>query len=506
MRNTSTELFQLIKSLDRNEKGYFKKYALLNGSQGNSNNYIRLFDAIDAMKEYNEAELKKKFKGEKFIVQLHVTKNYLYNTILKSLRSYSSKSNDHQKILAGIQDAEILTRKGHYEKALQLIRSTRTYAFEREFWSYATELIEMERLIHNIHTKTDSVKSIGEINSERAQIIDILKHEQGYIDLSYKSKTRTFQHGHYQQQKEQKKFADILKEKLFDPKDEPRTVYAKNLASTLKLVYYSLTDNEKKYYDEASSGYRVFSQHAFAVHKNPYGLYNKAFNLGVTFMKLRKYNKMNALLQEMSELHKTHKLQLNPRLRGMILEKTMQVSIVYYINSHQFEKGMKQISSTIKALELDKKFISTHSVNNVFYFSAAFYIMAGYLKQAVKSLNQVLVFNPTDLHPDIKIFSKYLLLIAHYELQHEEMLHTVNALFEPGESVTSLDFLRTRLLSIQNRKDEISAFSEFKKTLLASNDRNMIDKYFDFEAWAESKIQNKPFSLILQSRQKQEND
>ena len=100
MRGIKDDLFQLIKSLSRNEKGYFKKYTLLYSAQPESaNNYTRLFDVIDGMDEYDEIALKKQFTGEKFINQLPVTKNYLYNSILKSLRSYSAQSNDNLKIL-----------------------------------------------------------------------------------------------------------------------------------------------------------------------------------------------------------------------------------------------------------------------------------------------------------------------------------------------------------------------------------------------------------------------
>ena len=62
----SEQLFILIKSLSPEEKRQFKlfssKYQRTKG-----NNYVRLFDAVDKLSQYDEDQLRKKFKKEKFI-------------------------------------------------------------------------------------------------------------------------------------------------------------------------------------------------------------------------------------------------------------------------------------------------------------------------------------------------------------------------------------------------------------------------------------------------------
>ncbi len=81
----SNELFDLIKSLTKSEKRFFKLQSAL---QSGDKNYVRLFDLIDKMSEYDEENVKKTFKGEKFIKHLPSEKNHLYKLILKALRSY----------------------------------------------------------------------------------------------------------------------------------------------------------------------------------------------------------------------------------------------------------------------------------------------------------------------------------------------------------------------------------------------------------------------------------
>ena len=62
------DLFQLIKSLSKSEKGYFKKFSYLYTIEGEKN-YIKLFDAIEKQKEYDEKKLLKIFNEEEFIKQ-----------------------------------------------------------------------------------------------------------------------------------------------------------------------------------------------------------------------------------------------------------------------------------------------------------------------------------------------------------------------------------------------------------------------------------------------------
>lgn len=116
------DLFQLIKSMDRNEKGYFKKFAALNGKK--DNNYVLLFDAINQQTEYDEAVLKQQFKGEKFIVQLHVVKNYLFKLILKSLRNYHQETTTPLKLYNLLIDTELLCNRRMRMSAKKVLDKT----------------------------------------------------------------------------------------------------------------------------------------------------------------------------------------------------------------------------------------------------------------------------------------------------------------------------------------------------------------------------------------------
>ena len=50
-----------------------------------------LFDAIAGQDEYDEEELKRRFRNEKFVRQFSVAKNYLYRLVMKSLRQFHAE-------------------------------------------------------------------------------------------------------------------------------------------------------------------------------------------------------------------------------------------------------------------------------------------------------------------------------------------------------------------------------------------------------------------------------
>ena len=66
-------LFELIRSLTKSEKRYFKLLASRH-TIGDENNYVRLFDAIDRQEEYDEESLFKEFKGEAMLNKFSITK------------------------------------------------------------------------------------------------------------------------------------------------------------------------------------------------------------------------------------------------------------------------------------------------------------------------------------------------------------------------------------------------------------------------------------------------
>ena len=140
-------------------------------------------------------------------------------------------------------------------------------------------------------------------------------------------------------------------------------------------------------------------------------------------------------------------------------------------------------------MELLKNEISDYGITSFYYYSAILYISAGYYNESIRMLNKILVLNERPIQPEKAMFAKYLLLLAHYELGNMEVLNSINEkMFGPNEFIEPLNLLKQQLPLIQNRKEEKSFFTDFKKQLLRSKNKELLQKYFDFLSWAENKI------------------
>jgi hypothetical protein len=107
MPNRSSDtLFQLVKSLKKSEKRNFKLYVKRNTASEDLK-IIYLFDALDKMESYDEAELLKKNKRLSK-QQLSNTKAHLYKQILSSLRLIRGEQNIVIQLHEQVDYAEIL--------------------------------------------------------------------------------------------------------------------------------------------------------------------------------------------------------------------------------------------------------------------------------------------------------------------------------------------------------------------------------------------------------------
>jgi hypothetical protein len=91
-----SELFNLIHAMTKGEKRYFKLYAHARSPHMCEINYLRLFDAIEKQKKYNEEKIIRSgiIKKER----MRAVKHYLYYLILDSIRDLRSKKKSNSII------------------------------------------------------------------------------------------------------------------------------------------------------------------------------------------------------------------------------------------------------------------------------------------------------------------------------------------------------------------------------------------------------------------------
>ena len=190
-------IFDLVHSLTMNEKSYFKKFATIHGSN-TSKNYLRLFNAIAQMENFDANNLKNKFEGEPIAKYLSSEMKYLEEQLLKSLTNFSfekDKQNQNQKHIHYIT---ILIDKGFRQRAIKILKKTKTAAYKKEEFTTIIKLIQLEEEIFFRNKTFDFLEKLSKLNNERQELyakiqnindlrllreqISKVQFVQGYVD------------------------------------------------------------------------------------------------------------------------------------------------------------------------------------------------------------------------------------------------------------------------------------------------------------------------------------
>src|ERR1700689_1661499 len=150
MPNRSSDaLYQLIKSLEKSEKRNFKLYITRNSASENLKS-IQLFDALDRMDEYDEAQLLSKNKDIRK-AQLSNAKAHLYREILSSLRLIRQEDNIDIQLHEQLDYARILYNKGLYLQSLKILDRIKENAKAANQFSFLLQVLFFEKKIEGLH-------------------------------------------------------------------------------------------------------------------------------------------------------------------------------------------------------------------------------------------------------------------------------------------------------------------------------------------------------------------
>jgi hypothetical protein len=177
-------LFLLIKSMSKTEKIQFKRF--YSDGKKETKNYIRLFDFMDSMKKDDDQFIREKFKGEKFVIQLSVAKNFLFQQIMESLVYYHKDDLGDVFLSRSVAKSELLIRKGLYKDAEKIITDAITFCEEREKQLYLPIFIQKLRRIYLYEHRIEFCEIPEEYSKLEKEAL-IASSEQSTVEWNYLS-------------------------------------------------------------------------------------------------------------------------------------------------------------------------------------------------------------------------------------------------------------------------------------------------------------------------------
>lgn len=186
MAEQHDELFQLIKALSKSEKKFFTQYVNIY-EKGSSPIYLQLFDFLNNEPTYSEQRIFKKFHDAGFRKNFAVTKHYLKNLIVKTLRHSELTVREDRDLMVYILDIKRLMAKGLFPMAKKMIEKLKAEAYEEEKLNDILQLIAMQRgLISMGYYRYEPEVNLDALDIEEEKLIETIRQLRTVMNCSIK--------------------------------------------------------------------------------------------------------------------------------------------------------------------------------------------------------------------------------------------------------------------------------------------------------------------------------
>ena len=510
MSNKSSDsLFRLIKSMTKAEKRYFKVFSSRH-ILGENNNYLLLFNAMDAQSEYNEEKLLRKLRGQALVNRFSISKNRLYNALLKSLDSFHCNSSVDAQLQRQLHSIEILYHKSLYSQSMKLLQSAVKVAQRYEKYSLLSEFYRWEkRILEKDHYEgaADENRLKKMLDKDR----ELIQKLSTYNEL-WNVKSKIFSHlykfGKVRNEKETLELSTMLQEATELLKNQTGGIENEYLRNHIFSGYYFSTSEYELCYSYLTSNLKILSKHTYLFEKEPNVYLSVLTNAIYVGIRLGKWSEAKSNIDKLNKLPQTLQLQMNDDLELRIFSLTKSTELTLYTQSGEFEKAVELIPSIESGLEKYDEVLSSIRKAH-FYFNIAViqFGMENY-KESLRWLNKLLNTIEIDRTQDIHCIAQLLNLIVHLELGNRELL--------PYSLRSTQRFLETRKKSYGFEKAIIHFVSEALKKrqeksmvnlyqhlvveleeLMKDPMENTVIEYFDFLAWARSKAKGLKYRQLI---------
>lgn len=507
----SDDLFQLISSLNQSEKRYIKLVAKAFTSKG-TENQLALFNAFDKQKIYNEDKIRAEFKDRIPAKNFHVSKNRLYNLILKGLYLYHLKNSEQEKINQLIYQAKLLQKKGLFkqadalnDKAIQLASKAEKFPQILGAYSNRANSIMKQRNLSKIKQYLDK-------NLEEEQVLlQNYKTEITYQFLQLKTLFMT--HKHQSMRSE----ADVLQLKKL--KEHPLlTNFELAKSKNAKDMFWFLNGFICRYegnFAKASEYWEEFVLEIEALPSIPKSRIEEYIsnlnNLMFLQLEALHFAKAGVSCQKLIDLLVHPHVKNNDHLAINVKERIIEFKLDFYLRSYQYKKALDYYQVNRHEIEFIYPKVDDFRRLVIDYTNTLIFLSNHQAKEANNCL--VAVFSNKVLKQHQYIYSGAMIvnLLTHFELGNYQLLESLllntyrmmykRKLLYSSEKII-LKYLK-KYLRIQNNHQIMQSFQTLKQELQAIRSKKFEQNFlpnFDLVVWIESKIKEKSMASIAQNK------
>jgi hypothetical protein len=500
-------LFQLIHSLEKSEKRHFKLYIKRSSAKENLK-IVQLFDALDKMSEYDEKQLLKKLSGTEK-PQLYNLKTHLYKQLLASLRLLKSSDSIDLQLNEQFDYAHILYKKGLFLQSLKILERTKETAKANQKYNFLIQVNALEKRIEMLHI-TRSMQSRAEILSNEAlEVSTRIGVLSRLSNLALQLYGWYIKNGHARNERDEIGVKRFLKENLPENAHEQTGFYERLYLYQSYCWYAFIRQDFLMYYRYSQKWIDLFTEQPLMVRVET-GHYIKGLhNLLNAHFDLRNHAKFEATLKHFEEFAKTDRVQDHDNFRIQAFIYINSAKINQHLMQGTFTEGLSLVPYIEEKLEEYSLFIDSHRILVFNYKIASLYFGSGDFDTSIDYLQKIINYN-IDLRGDLQCYARLLHLLAHYELGNfeiiESLTRSVYRFMSRMQNLTVIEeqifaFLRNSFRVSRHRlKQEFEKFLNKIKQFEKSRFETRAFAYLDIISWVESKLYDKPLSMIIREK------
>lgn len=499
-------LFDLIKTLSKAEKRNFKLFATRQAGNADAK-FISLFDAMDALSEYDEVKILKRCDIKKG--QLPNMKAHLYRQILVSCRLIHVQHNISMELSEQIDFARILYDKGLYKQSLKLLAKAKKSAITIGELTAALKIVEFEKSIELLHV-THSVTSRAEsLSLQTTRLCTLIDSSNKLSNISIQLYSLHLKLGYVRSQRD----LDLV-DKFFVPK---LNYYNDKKLSFLEKLHFYRAKMWYGYirYDFISS-YRYSRKVVMLFDERPemrsilYDQYLKAYS---------RYMEALFLIKDYSRLDRA--LDVYEVIAEQIGSQNDHAYILsrlplYYnkINLRfmrgDFSGNEELIAEITGFLNSYGSFIDNHYKTLFYYKIACLYFGCEMYKESITFLQYIIKTKDNNVRRDLQCFARILNLIASYESRQDYNLdYQIRNVYSYIVKMNDMHVAQKEIILFLKKLNSIYA-SELRSELRKLYDklqeiaRHPYEKrpffYLDIISWLESKLKGISVEQIIKQK------
>jgi len=488
-------LFQLVKSLEKSEKRNFKLFVRRN-SPSEDLKIIQLFDALDKMSEYDEAQVLKKNKAITK-QQLSNIKAHLYKQLLSSLRLIKDEDNIDIQLHEQMDHARILYNKGLYLQSLKVLDRLKETARSHHQLTYLQQALFFEKKIETLFITRSMQNRAEELSQESDQVNAQLTIVNQLSNLALKLYSWYIEHGHARNRNDEQELKNLLNDGMVDPSSINGGFYECLYLYQAYSWYYFILQDFLHYYRYTQKWVDLFEKNPGMIEAETGSYIKGIHNLMGAHFSLMNTPKLQEAIAGFEKFSENRLVIQNENNRILVFVYLYTAKINLTFLQGKFSEGITMVPYIEEKLKEYSLYLDRHRVLVFYYKLACLYFGSGDNEKAIHYLGRI-INQKSDLRSDLQCYSRLLHLIAHYELGNFDLLeYLIKSVYRYMAKMKNLSLVEEEMFKFLRRSFQVGASAlkpEFEKLLnkLKEYEGNPLETrafaYLDVISWLESKI------------------